>query len=286
MSADLLSELWPREVGLYGEFRLFRLQRREQLFMPLGDGGLIAESMGHIAALDAQGWDCYYGVLPRKAKGGTAAETDSIVRALWADIDAKKVGGKDAALHSTLRMSQFPPSAVVDSGHGYHAYWFLTQPEAYGVTVPYLKGLAREVGGDHVHDQARILRIPGTHNHKDPDGIVPVRLLTFDRTRRYDLTDLPHVEDRPSVRSTHVTFAPRDLPGWLIDLLDEQAPRGARSETVFRAVVWMLRFGMTEADIRQAIYSRPAGIGEKFYEKGPDGERWLARTLDAARAAL
>ena len=195
MSTDFLSELWPREDGLYGEFRLFRGEKREQLFMPLGNG-LIPEAIGHISALDTTGWDCYYGVVPRKAQGGTTADTDPIVRALWADIDAKKVGGKDAALHATLRMTQFPPSAVVDSGHGYHAYWFLTQMESYSVAVPYLKGIAREVGGDHVHDLARILRIPGTHNHKEAPAL-PVRLLTFDTTRRYDLTDLPHIEDQP-----------------------------------------------------------------------------------------
>jgi hypothetical protein len=285
MSADLLSELWPAEAGLYGEFRLFRGEKREQLFMPLANGP-IHEALGHISALDLMGWDCYYGVLPRKARGGTAADTDCVVRALWADIDAKKVGGKDAALHATLRMTTFPPSAVVDSGHGYHAYWFLSRVEPYSLVVPYLKGIAREVGGDHVHDQARILRVPGTHNHKDAPA-PPVRLLTFDTTRRYDLTDLPHVEDRPTVRVSNRTYEPREMPGWLLNLLDEAQPKGARSEAVFRAVIWMLRYGASDHDIQLAIFSHPNGIGEKYYEMSvPNADRWLARTIEAARASL
>jgi len=286
-SIDFLSELWPEEAGLYGEFRLFNGKVREQAFVPLGDRGSIGRVIAHLIDLDANGWDIYYGVLPRKQKGGTALDCDVVVRALWADIDAKNVGGKDAALHATLRLSTAPPSAVVDSGHGYHAYWFLRQPEGYSMCVPYLKGLAREVAGDHVHDQARILRVPGTHNHKEADA-VPVRLLFFDTTRRYDLTDLPRVEPQPHRVNPYRTVTPFDgnLPGWLTSLLDEAQPLGARSEAVFRAVIWMMRYGMSEPDIRAAIYSHPNGIGAKYYDKGPDGERWLNRTFDAARAAL
>ena len=48
----------------------------------------------------------------------------------------------------------------------------------------------------------------------------------------------------------------------------------------------MMRFGMTEPDIRAAIFSHPNGIGEKYYDMGADGDRWLNRTIEAARSSL
>jgi ankyrin repeat protein len=68
-----------------------------------------------------------------------------------------------------------PPSAVVDSGGGYHCYWLLAEPYALDNTT---RELARKVlqawvalvGGDtSAADITRVLRAVGTKNHKYED---------------------------------------------------------------------------------------------------------------------
>jgi len=75
--------------------------------------------------------DCfnvYFGVCPRGRRNGSKDAIRNI-RCLWVDLDAKNViGGKPEAL-KRLREFIVPATIIVDSGHGYHAYWVLKEPE-------------------------------------------------------------------------------------------------------------------------------------------------------------
>ncbi len=74
------------------------------------------------------GWDHYFGIHPRDRNGGSA-EAVSFVTCIWADVDWKNFpGGRDEAIQQ-IRNFVVPPSVVTDSGHGYHVYWFLKEPE-------------------------------------------------------------------------------------------------------------------------------------------------------------
>ena len=67
--------------------------------------------------LKQDGYNVYFGVCPRNRQEGTK---DSIkqVFTLWADLDGKDFqGGKEAAL-KRLREFLFPPTIIIDSGHG------------------------------------------------------------------------------------------------------------------------------------------------------------------------
>jgi hypothetical protein len=108
---------------------------------------------------------------------GKAADVLSINGA-WVDIDAKdELGNRDSDL-ALIRIDilvankQIPtPSAIVDSGGGVHAYWLLDEPATGAdlALIPLInQALAERVGGDHVSDLARLLRVPGTRNRK-PD---------------------------------------------------------------------------------------------------------------------
>lgn len=110
----------------------------------------------------------YLGVNPRASKNGSRKGVKA-VRFLVVDVDDKAHGGHDQALAS-LGLVPLQPYTVVDSGRGFHAYYRLNQdhpPEDWHLTEHAGRILSRLVGGDAVHDPARVLRAPGSWNLKD-----------------------------------------------------------------------------------------------------------------------
>lgn len=109
----------------------------------------------------------YYSVCGFPAPGPRSADRVSVVRALWADIDVGKPGCPSSKVEALrwLELLECPPTRIVDSGHGYHAYWELTRPLDGTTTVPrgWQDRLCRDWPGlDSTGDNARVLRIPGT----------------------------------------------------------------------------------------------------------------------------
>lgn len=85
-------------------------------------------------------------------------------------------------------------SALVSSGRGLHAYWFLDSP-APARERQVIRSLNRQLadtfdGDFNATDVGRILRIPGTFNCKKPDHPKLVKLIECDPKRRYSLDDL------------------------------------------------------------------------------------------------
>lgn len=274
----------------YAELRTIGRTVLQRFYAWPGEAG---DLMRHAAESDAAGIDVYTGVLPRTRPGGTAADCPFMVRTLWADVDAKNVGGRNVAIQSAMDFD-LRPSMLVDSGHGCHAYYLLRDPIEYTDARAAMKGLARELGGDNVSDAPRVLRCPGTTNWKDPDKPVPVRLLYLDLTRRYRWWDFSALAEQPrhlalaemkagAVGSTPPGDEIKEMPDWLADLVLTGAPRGKRSEACFKAVMWLLRYGYTESAIQDVMDVYP--IGEKYREKGRAGKAWLGYTIRAAREA-
>ena len=272
----------------FGEIRTIRDGKISQMFIE--SGPYPQYELHEKAAREASdaGWDVYYGVLPRMFASGTAADIKPWTEVLWADVDAKRQSdvpsqGKAMAL-AAINGLPIPPQILVDSGGGYHAYWRLRTSEALEDAQRVMRWIADEVQGDRVMDAPRILRVPGTLNRKR-EVPVPCRLLRMDLERRVRLSDfealIPVARDLPLPAASSYPRLRRDLPEWLHDLLDASPPKGSRSEQVFRAVVWLLRYGRTPAEVKDVI--RIANIGEKYREKsGFDGERYLDYVVKAA----
>lgn len=153
--------------------------------------------------------DVYFGVgLYRNgitAGRGTAGDV-VFIPSLWADIDYGQAHQKSGIpanrqdATAILDRVGLRPSIVVHSGHGLHAYWLLTEPVAASDGAA---GLARRWGAtvaacarclnftvDSVSDLSRVLRVPGTVNHKsDP---VPVTVVSDDQqaSLRYEPDDI------------------------------------------------------------------------------------------------
>jgi hypothetical protein len=114
----------------------------------------------------------YLGVAPRVRRAGTADAVER-VWTLWADLDTE-----DAI--KRLRTFRPLPSIVVRSGSGgAHAYWPLSEPLPPAWAQRANRRLALGLAADiNATDAARILRPPGTLNHKrtPPVPVVCTRL--------------------------------------------------------------------------------------------------------------
>lgn len=133
----------------------------------------------------------YVGVLPRCGRRGYAQDV-MYGGWLFVDVDGGSEG-PDAAMSLVTHAPVPMPHMVVGSGGGVHCYWrispvvLMTDRQRY---QNILKRLVRTIGGEapgaHADpaatDVARVLRVPGTWNHKyDPPRAVDLVLLDSDR---------------------------------------------------------------------------------------------------------
>jgi hypothetical protein len=256
--------------------------------------------------MDFDGWDVYFGVLPRWRREGKGEDIDDWATVLWADFDAKAYpGGKPAAFYALGKVLPVP-QIIVDSGHGYHAYWLMRRGLNWAWAEKIMKGIAIKTGADRTYDKARILRVPGTHNHKDEVPAL-VRILRFDTlSPRYDgdeFSDYTFAVDREQEKAERAIERRRhervdmavpieNIPDWLQRLLafghdPADPPPYDRSKNCFRVACKFIELGWSDEEIEDVFVSHPEGIGEKMAEKGDEaGRRWLQYTLRAAHQTV
>lgn len=177
---------------------------RSQQWLPT-PADLVAALPALEATADAARAGIYFGVLPRTSKRGTAADAGPGAVA-WADLDWKLEKDGESAVRERLAKFPLQPAIVVASGHGLHAYWALKEPESPAVCVELSKRLQLALHGDHVADAARILRIPGTWNHKDAPP-VRSRIEVCDLRRAINPDDLRKVTPDPGPIATPAAHA-------------------------------------------------------------------------------
>ncbi|MFC1513447.1 phage/plasmid primase, P4 family [candidate division KSB1 bacterium] len=138
-----------------------------------------------------QGISTYFGVNPRRDKGGKKSNIQ-FVSSFHADIDYGSEGhGKkmnhesyDEAI-ATIKGFHLTPTYIIHSGNGFHCYWVLENPvsvEDVGVNIleNINKSLLAELKGDMgTHDISRVLRVPGTVNFKDPKNPKETRIIEY-----------------------------------------------------------------------------------------------------------
>ncbi len=135
--------------------------------------------------------DVYFGVCPYTqvdpGSRGNASQAGALV-GLWIDLDVQGPAHKAENLPPT-RLAAFdllyeaakPPSLVISSGYGLQAWWTFKEPflitsdaarkEAGAMAKGWVDHLGRKAAKygwkvDPVGDLARVLRLPGTKNHK------------------------------------------------------------------------------------------------------------------------
>lgn len=151
-----------------------------------------AEDAPAVALALGPGVNVWFGVNPvtRDAAGRGSIEDVTRLAALWADLDVKPGGlptfdAARAVIRDLSTMLNAQPVAQIYSGHGMQPLWLLdpddpetdtTDPTNRTAAIAMLRRWGRLVarvaanhGGqvDSVFDLTRVLRVPGTTNHKD-----------------------------------------------------------------------------------------------------------------------
>ena len=187
--------------------------------------------------------DLYFalGVLGTSPKRGQRGKIDDVVAipGLWLDIDCAE-GQHSAANLPTFEeaelklLTAFPsPSILVHSGGGLHAYWLFpelssTKDKVERETIKKLSErfqkafirFAKETNGwklDNTSDLARVLRIPGSMNHKNKETIKPVTILGA-TNQRYSMQEL-----ETSIRKLESQVASEAQPTPIVDTMDRKA---------------------------------------------------------------
>ncbi len=153
---------------------------------------------------DSSGQNVYYSVCPhtvKAPKGRGTKKTVAISPGIWIDIDTRPPPGSEAAHNAKpetlppsikdaeqlIEDAALPePSAVVFSGHGLHAFWFLNKPLEKSIGEKLVKDVQERIRQeatkhgwviDETADVSRILRVPGTHNRKIGCPVKSVQIL-------------------------------------------------------------------------------------------------------------
>ena len=122
--------------------------------------------------------DLYYSVNPAGAAVDRSVHTKihkedvTAVNCLYAEFDCKDWQAEDQLIIHIAQL-QPVPSAIVRSGGGYHCYWLLQ--DTYEINTAAARQHIDQIetawvgfvrGDPTVHDLARVLRVPGSQNHK------------------------------------------------------------------------------------------------------------------------
>lgn len=215
----------------------------------------------------AETTDVYVGVGLRardvgESERGRASEVVAIP-GLWLDLDVRGPGhkGKDLPANvddalDLLDELEYSPSIIVHSGGGLHCYWVFKEPwvfddsqereEAASLVAAWQghireRAKARGWNLDNTSDLARVLRLPGTLNHKRNPPL-PVRIL-HENGVRFDPSDFKPYRGHTETGTTRTAppVPPTIIEGGrnatLTSLAGSMRRRGASADAILAALL-------------------------------------------------
>ena len=149
--------------------------------------GKLAEATESLVHDNQHGQHIYVGANPRRVQGGTKSKDVANASCLFVDFDGINAIEARGRWHN---IGLPTPTITIASGHGVHAYWRLSEPVFdLDLWSKLQKRLIALLGSDAaIHDPARIMRLPGFTNHKEP--IAACQIIDEEQTRIYDLNFL------------------------------------------------------------------------------------------------
>jgi len=149
----------------------------------------IGELKPHIQRFIDAKYNTYFALASFGKAGSRMSDNAMSMRSLFLDIDCgagkpyKTKRNAVEALDAFLRATGLPAPWLVSSGGGVHVYWPFIEPVGipeWKLTAENLKRLCKQHGLDIdftvTADAARVLRVPGTVNWKDPANPRPVTI--------------------------------------------------------------------------------------------------------------
>ncbi|MEN6386020.1 MAG: DUF3987 domain-containing protein [Phycisphaerales bacterium] len=213
----LLEILFDKAISDQRRIAIFTVQNAQTVFF-----SDISAAIKYSESKSSQ-CDVYYGLglVGGNPKGRGAFNDIAAIGGLWADIDMACDVHSTSSLPETLddvgqilQALGLRPSAIIKSGYGVHAYWFLKEPFIFANNQDRERG-AKLAKGWHglvcsqsskfgwslpnLGDITRILRVPGTWNYKIPEKPLPVEIISCDESIRYSIDEIepliPKVSD-------------------------------------------------------------------------------------------
>ena len=196
--------------------------------------------------------------------------TDSF-KSLWIDVDCgpeKPYQTKDqaiAAAKSFCLACSFPkPSMIIDSGGGIHLYWCFDAVIDVSEWIPLSNDLKKlcEINSFGIDpsvmgDAARVMRVPGSFNFKDPNDIKLVNII-YPNDTNFKLFSANNLQSlitsalpKPNLIS-HLQLVPAPIQANKFEL-PIQLPEGGRNTTLLRLAGSLRGQGMPQADIEQRL---------------------------------
>jgi hypothetical protein len=140
----------------------------------------VSELIDTTFPLDSDGYDTYFALATFKEAGSRKVNNVHKLKSLFLDIDCgpskdypdQKAG--IAGLRTFCAALSLPTPLLVNSGRGVHVYWPLKEAATLDEWLPVAEALKKacvqhgfKADPAITSDAARVLRLPGTHNHKD-----------------------------------------------------------------------------------------------------------------------
>ncbi len=235
--------------------------------------------------LNQAGYSIYFAPCLRYTRQGTT-EAAALLPTLWTDIDCQDDPTQRSVALDRLKAFDPLPSAIFDSGGGWHAYWLLAEPlildneAARQRSGQLLRGLSAALGGDpgYVKSVASIMRLPGSINTKPERRGAIMTALELNLERRYPLAAFEWLaaDTDPNASVPLPSLAENGhhrLPRRILDYLAHGAANGSRNDTLFDAACQFRDAGYNQAEAEAELISR-------YLADGP-GENPTAREREA-----
>lgn len=195
----------------------------------------------------------FFGCCTRSGMEGKKPNCRELV-AFWVDIDYKEVPEEEAK----AELYKFPlqPSIIIASGGGLHVYWLLKEPhDAQDIRCEaIMRGLATALHGDHqATDVSRILRIPGTLNHKYKPPR-PVTVLHCNWEQRHNIGDFDLYQEVQAPEEPKETRTGK-------------VGQGGRTKALISLAGFMNRKGNTLEEIEAALLGLNSRFEKPFTER-------------------
>lgn len=184
------------------------------------------------------------------------------------DPQTGDIAAEKARYIALIQKYALPPSFIVDSGSGIHAYWKLSEPCPAAAAEPANKVLERHfTGGTQTFNVDRILRIPGTINYPNAKKITEGRAeclcdwVEQHPERKYDITSFATMLALPAVQ-----------------------PEADRSAPCFNYILRLMKEGKTDAEISVKLLDPGNLHGERIRERS-DPAKYAQDEIARARKA-
>ncbi|WP_027408868.1 hypothetical protein [Anoxybacteroides tepidamans] len=226
----------------------------------------------------------YFSVATRKARGLGEEEHVLDVPGLWVDIDQKHASFSEA-MKKVFELPT-PPSTIVSSGKGIHAYFKFMNPfritddESFDKIRVLSAQMHKYLNADNTSDLARVLRLPESLNFKYTEEGDLCEIIEHSGSL-YSLDDFQYLADvkveiktrtkRTIVVNNYkqVSLDELRVPKHIIRLIQEGGEKHTRSEKIFGVTWAMLEAGHTPEEIAFVLTNPDWGISEKILERPP-----------------